>query len=254
MADCPSSPREQPKISLVVPVYNERATVAEVIRRIREIPLPKEIIVVDDGSTDGTDAALATIDPGQDLRVLRHPRNRGKGAALRTAFAQVAGEIVIIQDADLEYDPRQYSLLIRPIVEGIADVVYGSRFLSAGRCEEMGTVPISSAPHHGLGLYHYLANRAVTMLSNAFTGLSLSDMETCYKVFRRGVIEAIGPGLKEDRFGIDPELTAKIARRKYSVCEVAVSYTGRTYREGKKFGPAAGFRVLWSIVRYWWSD
>ena len=170
-----------------------------------------------------------------------HERNRGKGAALRTGFAQATGDIVIIQDADLEYDPRQYRRLIQPIVEGVADVVYGSRFLPVG-------------PHRVLYFWHYVANRALTMLSNMFTDLNLTDMETCYKVFRREVIEAIAPTLKEDRFGIDPELTAKIARRKYRIYEVGISYFGRTYQEGKKIGLADACRVFWSILRYWWRD
>jgi glycosyltransferase involved in cell wall biosynthesis len=229
------------RISVVVPVYNERGTVAELIRRVREVPIPKEIIVVDDCSTDGTREALAQIDPGDDLRILYHEQNAGKGAALRTGFAKVTGDIVIIQDADLEYDPRQYARLIQPIVEGMADVVYGSRFLPVG-------------PHRVLYFWHSVANRALTMLSNIFTDLNLTDVETCYKVFRRSVIEAILPTLKEDRFGIDPELTAKIARRKCRVYEVGISYFGRTYQEGKKIGLADAGRVSWSIVRYWWKD
>jgi glycosyltransferase involved in cell wall biosynthesis len=229
------------RISVVVPVYNEKATVAEIIRRIREVPIPKEIILVDDASTDGTRDVLATLEPGSDLRIVLHERNRGKGAALRTGFGQVTGDIVIIQDADLEYDPRQYRRLIQPIVEGQADVVYGSRFLPVG-------------PHRVLYFWHSVGNRALTMLSNIFTDLNLTDMETCYKVFRREVIEAIAPTLKEDRFGTDPELTAKIARRKYRIYEVGISYFGRTYQEGKKIGLADAFRVFRSIIRYWWKD
>ena len=229
------------RISVVVPVYNERATIAELIRRVRAVSIPKEIIVVDDCSTDGTREALAQITPGDDLRILYHEKNAGKGAALRTGFARVAGDIVIIQDADLEYDPRQYARLIQPIVEGMADVVYGSRFLPAGM-------------HRVLYFWHSVANRALTLLSNIFTDLNLTDMETCYKVFRRSVIEAILPTLKEDRFGTDPELTAKIARRKYRIYEVGISYFGRTYQEGKKIGLADACRVSWSIIRYWWKD
>jgi glycosyltransferase involved in cell wall biosynthesis len=229
------------KLSVVVPVYNERDTVAEIVRRVRAVPIPKEIILVDDGSTDGTRDVLATLDRGQDLRIILHERNRGKGAALRTGFAQATGDIVVIQDADLEYDPRQYRHLIQPIVEGVADVVYGSRFLAVG-------------PHRVLYFWHYVGNRALTLLSNIFTDLNLTDMETCYKVFRREVIEAIWPTLKEDRFGIDPELTAKIARRKYRTYEVGITYFGRTYQEGKKIGLADACRVFLSILRYWWAD
>ena len=229
------------RISVVVPVYNEKATVAEIVRRIRAVPISKEIILVDDASTDGTRDVLATLDRGEDLRIELHDRNRGKGAALRTGFAQATGDIVIVQDADLEYDPRQYRRLIQPIVEGVADVVYGSRFLPVG-------------PHRVLYFWHYLANRALTTLSNMFTDLNLTDMETCYKVFRREVIEAITPTLKENRFGIEPELTAKIARRKYRIYEVGISYFGRTYQEGKKIGLPDACRVFVSILRYWWAD
>ena len=175
------------RVSVVVPVYNEKATVVELVRRVRAVPIPKEIIVVDDASTDGTGDVLATIDRGDDLRIVSHEKNRGKGAAVRTGFAHATGEIVIIQDADLEYDPDQYHRLIQPIVEGVADVVYGSRFLPLG-------------PHRVLYFWHSVGNRMLTMLSNMFTDLNLTDMETCYKVFRREVIQAILPTLKEDRF------------------------------------------------------
>lgn len=229
------------RISVVVPVYNEKTTVTEIVRRIRAVPIPKEIILVDDGSTDGTRDVLATFEQGSDLRIILQERNRGKGAALRTGFAQVTGDIVIIQDADLEYDPRQYRRLIQPIVEGVADVVYGSRFLPVG-------------PHRVLYFWHSVANRALTTLSNMFTDLNLTDMETCYKVFRREVIEAVAPTLREDRFGIEPEITAKIARRRYRVYEVGISYFGRTYQEGKKIGLADACRAFWSILRYWIKD
>ena len=229
------------RISVVVPVYNEKATLPEIVRRIRAVPIAKEIILVDDGSTDGTRDLLAAMDCGDDVRVILHERNRGKGAAVRTGFAQATGDIVLIQDADLEYDPDQYHRLIQPIVEGVADVVYGSRFLPVG-------------PHRVLYFWHYVGNRALTMLSNIFTDLNLTDMETCYKVFRREVIQAILPTLKEDRFGIDPELTAKIARRKYRIYEVGISYFGRTYQEGKKIGLPDACRVFVSILRYWLSD
>ena len=210
------------KLSVVIPAYNEAGTIAETVRRVRATGLPVEIIVVDDGSTDGTAEILKGL-TGRDLYVLRHNRNRGKGAALQTGFQRATGGIVIIQDADLEYDPREYSRLIQPIVEGAADVVYGSRFISA-------------APHRVLYYWHRVANAMVTTLSNIFTGLNLTDVETCYKVFRREVVEAILPALREEGFGIDPELTAKIARRNYRVYEIGISYFGRTYEEGKKIG------------------
>jgi glycosyltransferase involved in cell wall biosynthesis len=229
------------RISVDVPIYNEKTTVTEIVRRIREVPIAKEIILVDDGSSDGTRDVLAGFDCRDDLRIVLHDRNRGKGAAVRTGFQQATGDIVLIQDADLEYDPVQYPRLIQPIVEGVADVVYGSRF-------------ISTAPHRVLYFWHYLGNRTLTALSNIFTDLNLSDMETCYKVFRREAIKSITPTLKEDRFGIDPELTAKIARRKYRVYEVGITYFGRTYQEGKKIGLADACRVSWCIFRYWWKD
>jgi glycosyltransferase involved in cell wall biosynthesis len=229
------------RISVVLPVYNEKDTIREIIRRIRAVAVAKEIIVVDDASTDGTRELLAQLTGQPDLRVIYHPENRGKGAALRTGFGEASGEIVIIQDADLEYDPAQYSQLIRPIIEGVADVVYGSRFLPAG-------------PHRVLYFWHSVANRLLTTMSNMFTGLNLTDMETCYKVFRREVIAAIGPTLRENRFGIDPELTAKVARRRYRVYELGISYFGRTYQEGKKIGLRDAIRVFWSILRYWLCD
>jgi len=225
------------KLSVVVPVYNESGTIGEIIRRIRAVAIRKEIIVVDDGSTDGTPAVLEQIEDRKDLRVLHHERNRGKGAALRTAFEHVTGDIVIIQDADLEYDPAQYPRLIQPIVEGVADVVYGSRFVSAG-------------PHRVLYYWHSVANRFLTWLSNMCTDLNLSDMESCYKVFRREVVEAIAPTLKQNRFGIDPEITAKVARRHYRVFELGISYFGRTYQEGKKIGLRDALEVFWCILRY----
>ena len=225
------------RLSVVMPVYNERATIAEIVRRVRAVDIPKEIILVDDGSTDGTRDLLAAMPDAADLRVFFHERNRGKGAAVRTGFEQATGDIVIVQDADLEYDPAQYRLLIQPIVEGVADVVYGSRFLGAG-------------PHRVLYFWHSVANRMLTTLSNMFTDLNLTDMETCYKVFRREVMAAIGPRLRQNRFGIEPELTAKVARRKYRVYEIGINYFGRTYREGKKIGLRDAIKVLWCILRY----
>jgi glycosyltransferase involved in cell wall biosynthesis len=229
------------RLSVVMPVYNEKDTVAEIVRRVRAVPIPKQIILVDDGSTDGTREVLASLDAGDDLEVHYHERNQGKGAALRTGFAKAAGDIVIVQDADLEYDANQFPYLIQPIVEGLADVVYGSRFASGG-------------PHRVLYFWHYVANRVLTTLSNMFTDLNLTDMETCYKVFRREVVEAILPTLKQDRFGIEPEMTAKVARRGYRVYEIGITYSGRTYEAGKKIGLRDAFKALWCIFRYWRWD
>ncbi len=228
-------------LSVVIPVYNESDTLREVVRRVRAVPLPKEIIIVDDASTDGTQDVLVEMAGDDDVCILYHDRNRGKGAALKTGFCHVNGSIVVIQDADLEYDPAQYRQLIQPIVEGVADVVFGSRFLTVG-------------PHRVLYYWHRVANRMLTTMSNIFTDLNLTDMETCYKVFRREVIDAIAPTLKQNRFGIEPELTAKVARRKCRVFELGISYFGRTYGEGKKIGLRDAFQALWCILRYWRWD
>jgi glycosyltransferase involved in cell wall biosynthesis len=228
-------------LSVVVPVYNERETLPEILARIRAVPIPKEIILVDDGSTDGTRDLLAEMKGEPDLRIVLHEQNQGKGAALRTGFAHAQGDIVLIQDADLEYDPVEYPQLIQPIVQGVADVVFGSRFLTNG-------------PHRVLYFWHSVANRVLTTLSNMFTDLNLTDMETCYKVFRREVINDILPTLRQNRFGIEPELTAKVARRKYRVYEIGISYFGRTYAEGKKIGLRDALKALWCIVRYWKWD
>jgi glycosyltransferase involved in cell wall biosynthesis len=226
------------QLSVVMPVYNERATLARIVDRVLAVPIDKELILVDDGSTDGTRELLKTLEGKPGVRVILHDQNRGKGAALRTGFAAAAGEIVIVQDADLEYFPEEYPELIEPIVEGWADVVFGSRFL--GR------------RHRVLLYHHYLANKGLTFLSNVFTNLNLSDMETCYKVFRRQVIQGIP--LKQDRFGFEPEITAKVARRRLRVFEVAISYNGRTYEEGKKIGFVDGLKALWCIIRYAIAD
>jgi hypothetical protein len=229
-----------PGLSVVIPVYNERQTLPEVLRRVRAVPLAKEIIVVDDGSTDGTRDLLQSMHGQPDLRILYHPRNRGKGAALKTGFLQAAGEIVIVQDADLEYDPADYDRLIRPILEDQADVVFGSRFSSGSGAATCN--------------WHTLGNRVLTRLSNLFTHLDLTDMETGYKVFRRETLRAIAPGLKQDRFGIEPELTAKVARHGCRICEVPISYHRRTYQEGKKIGWRDGLQALWCFLRYWRWD
>jgi glycosyltransferase involved in cell wall biosynthesis len=229
------------RLSVVMPVYNERETLEEILRRVQAVPLAKEIVLVDDASTDGTRELLARLEGEPGLRIFYHQQNWGKGAALRTAFQHATGDVVLIQDADLEYDPVDYPRLLQPIAEGRADVVFGSRFHADG-------------PHRVLYFWHSVANRWLTCLSNMFTDLNLSDMETGYKVFRREVIEAILPTLKQDRFGIEPELTAKVARRRYRIYEIGISYAGRTYQEGKKIGLRDAFKALWCILRYWKWD
>lgn len=237
-------------LSVVIPVYKELKTIREIVRRVREVPLRKEIILVDDCSTDGTrELLMEWRETEPDLKVLFHERNQGKGAALRTGFQHCSGQIVIVQDADLEYDPSEYPDLIQPIVEGKADVVYGSRFIGD--------------THRVLFFWHSLANKFLTLLSNAFTNLNLTDMEVCYKVFRREVIQ--GLTLKSDRFGFEPEVTAKIARftvppldgrpaRKCRIYEMPVSYNGRDYSEGKHIGWKDGVQALYCIVRYAFWD
>lgn len=243
-------------LSVVIPVYNERDTLLDLLERVKAVPIRKEIVLVDDCSKDGTrdllkqleDEQLAREAEDKDARnasnrltVVYHEKNRGKGGAVRTGFGAVSGDIVLIQDADLEYDPAEYPRLLHPIIEGKADVVYGSRFLG-------------DQPHRVLYYWHYLGNRALTMLSNMFTNLNLTDMETCYKVFRREVIDEIAPKLKQNRFGIEPEMTARIARRHYRVYEMSISYSGRTYEQGKKIGWRDGISALWCIVRYGLMD
>jgi glycosyltransferase involved in cell wall biosynthesis len=223
------------KLSVVIPVYNERRWVGELVQRVRAVPLPKEILIVDDGSTDGTCDVLRALEGGE-VRVFYRPDNRGKGAALRHGFAHATGTVVLVQDADLEYDPAEYLRLIQPIVEGRADVVYGSRF--------------TGGPHRVLYFWHYVANKLLTTLSNLLTNLNLTDMETCYKVFRREVLT--GLTLKCDRFGFEPEFTAKVAKRRppWRVYEVPISYAGRTYAEGKKIGFTDAVSALLAIVRF----
>jgi glycosyltransferase involved in cell wall biosynthesis len=228
-------------LSVVIPVYNERNTIDALLRRVQAVPIPKEILVVDDGSTDGSREYLASLPAQEDFRVIFHPINLGKGAALRTAFREAKGQVVLIQDADLEYDPAEYPRLIQPIVEDVADVVYGSRFASDG-------------PHRVLYFWHYVANKCITTLSNMLTDLNLTDVETCYKAFRREVIHQIAPTLKERGFGIELELTAKVARRRCRIYEVGISYFGRTYQEGKKIGLRDALHALWCILRYAVAD
>ena len=225
------------KLSVVIPVYNERGTIHEILDAVKAVPLAKEIVVVDDFSKDGTRDVLRTIDdPG--IRIFYHDENQGKGAALRTGFSKVTGNIVIIQDADLEYNPQEYFRLIRPIVEGRADVVYGSRFIGES--------------HRVLLYWHYLGNQFLTLLSNLFTNLNLTDMETCYKVFKADLLKDIH--IKSNRFGVEPELTAKFAKRHCRIYEIPISYAGRDYTEGKKIGWKDGFSAIWCIIRYRFSD
>ena len=227
------------QISVVIPVYNEVSTIREIVARVQAVALDKEIIIVDDGSTDGTREQLQEIALSQEnARVLYHDRNQGKGAALRTGFEDATGDIVIIQDADLEYDPREYSILLEPILDGRADVVYGSRFLGG--------------PHRVLFFWHYLGNKFLTLLSNALTNLNLTDMETCYKVFKREVLNDIQ--LKSNRFGFEPEFTAKIAKKGVHIYETPISYSGRTYAEGKKIGWKDGIKAIFAIVWYRFFD
>src|SRR5947207_3305959 len=229
----PSSP--SPVLSVIVPCYNERATVAELLRRVREVPIDKEIIVIDDVSTDGSrDVVAALAKQYPEIRQLLQPVNQGKAAATRGGIDEARGDIVIIQDADLEYDPEEYPKLVQPILDGHADVVFGSRF--------------EGYPRRVMLYWHRLGNTFLTFLSNATTNLDLTDMETCYKVFRREVIQSIK--LRSNRFGIEPEVTAKVARRGYRVYEVPISYYGRDYWEGKKINWKDGFSAIWTILKY----
>ena len=223
------------KLSVVIPAYNERATIREIVKRLHALPLELEIIVVDDASTDGTRDILKTEIEPQVARVLYQPCNQGKGAAIRAGIAQATGDVTVIQDADLEYDPQDLLDMLRPIQSDKADVVYGSRFASGKE-------------RRVLFFWHSLGNRFLTILSNCFTNLNLSDMETCYKMFRTPLLQSIR--LEQDRFGFEPEVTAKIARIPCRVYEVGISYSGRDYSEGKKIGWKDGVQAIWCILKY----
>jgi glycosyltransferase involved in cell wall biosynthesis len=236
-------------VSLVIPVYNEAATLKELVRRVVAVDFDKELVLIDDGSTDGSRELVAELErrslaewlpPGSPQRgenrvsVVLQPRNAGKGAALRAGFQRAAGDIVVIQDADLEYDPRDIPRLIQPIVDGIGDVCFGSRFIGS--------------PRRALYFWHTVVNKILTLISNALNDINITDMETCYKAFRADVIK--GVTIEEDRFGIEPELTAKVSKQRLRIYEVPVSYQGRTYEEGKKIGWKDGVRALYCIVKY----
>jgi glycosyltransferase involved in cell wall biosynthesis len=224
------------QLSVVMPVYNERATLLECVRRVLATPFDKELIIVDDASTDGTRALaerIAAAHPSE-IRLIVREKNGGKGSALRQGIAAARGDVVLIQDADLEYHPRDYARLLRPFEEGLADVVFGSRFLASD--------------HRVLYYWHSVGNHVLTTLSNIFTNLNLTDMETCYKVFRREIVQKIH--IEENRFGFEPEITAKVARLRCRIYEVGISYAGRTYEEGKKMGWKDGVRAIWCILKY----
>jgi glycosyltransferase involved in cell wall biosynthesis len=244
----PGAPGKEYVLSVVMPVYNERHTLLEIIERVRDVEIPKEIVLVDDGSTDGTRDLLKEKVEGcfPDVKVYYHERNRGKGAATRTAIGKATGDFVVVQDADLEYDPREYFALLEPLLDGRADVVFGSRFLGGG-------------PHRVCFFWHRVANAILTTFSNMTTNLNLTDMEVCYKVFKRGVIQ--GNTLRCNRFDFEPEVTAKVSRwrdpadgHRCRVYEVPISYSGRDYTEGKKIGLKDAFAAVWTIVKYKFVD
>lgn len=223
------------KLSIIIPAFNEAATLAEVVHRVAATPFDTEIIVVDDGSTDGTRDMLVELAEKGAVRALFHDRNQGKGAALRTGFAAATGDAVVVQDADLEYDPQEYGKLLKPIEEGKADVVFGSRFLGGDS-------------HRVLYFWHSVGNRFLTLISNMFSNINLTDMETGFKMFRRELIQSIT--IEEARFGFEPEITAKVAKLRARIYEVGIAYDGRTYEEGKKVGWRDGVWAIWCVVKY----
>lgn len=224
------------KLSIVIPCYNEKNTIQDIVTAVKNSPVPdKEIIIVDDYSTDGTREVLRTTIAPQVDKIIYHEVNQGKGAALRTGFQHVTGDVVVVQDADLEYDPQEYVHLLEPIEAGKADVVFGSRFLS-------------DRPHRVVYFWHRVGNHVLTLLSNMFTNINLTDMETCYKMFKREIIQGIT--IEESRFGFEPEITAKVAAMRCRIYEVGISYYGRTYDEGKKIGWRDGFRAIYAILKY----
>jgi len=226
------------KLSIVIPVYNEKNTILEILKRVEAVALPleKEIILIDDCSTDGTRELLRSLPAGK-YKIFYQEKNQGKGAAVRRGFKETSGDIILIQDADLEYDPQEYGKLIKPIMDGKADVVYGSRL-------------IGSEAHRVLYFWHYLANKFFTTLANALSNLNLSDMETCYKVFSRAALDKIAPRLVSNRFGLEPEITMLAGKNKLRVFEVGISYSGRTYEEGKKLNWKDGLAAFWHIIRF----
>lgn len=228
-------------LSIIIPVYNEKDTLLQLIERVRDIEITKEILIVDDGSTDGTSTLIRDAITGKfpDVKTFEHEANRGKGAAIRTAIQQANGDYIVIQDADLEYDPKEYFTLLAPILDGRADVVYGSRFLGGGA-------------HRVLLFWHRLGNSFLTLLSNMCTNLNLTDMEVGYKVFKSEVLKNIN--LKSDRFDFEPEITAKVAKKRYRIYEVPISYSGRDYSEGKKIGWRDGIQAIWTIIKYRFTD